>query len=152
AVILAALAATGAHFTHLFDAAGLGSCAGSGDCVSAQRLFADDVKANNLYGLLYFAAIAAVYLIPTIVGLFWGAPLLARELDAATLGLTWTQSVTRRRWLAVKVGLGAVAATALTAALSIGVTWWAAPFDQAAALPDADQGINLPNRFNQLIF
>jgi hypothetical protein len=152
AVIVGALAATGPHFADLFRAAGLGSCVASGNCAAAQRLFADDVKADGLYGLLYFAAVAAVYLMPTIIGMFWGAPLLARELDAGTLRLTWTQSVTRRRWLAVKLGLGAIAATALTAVLSIAVTWWAAPFDQAAALPDAGQGINLPNRFNQLIF
>jgi hypothetical protein len=152
AVIVAALAATGPHLAHLDNTAGLGSCVESNDCATAQRLFADNVKADNLYGLLYFAAIAAVYLLPTIIGLFWGAPLLARELDAGTLRLTWTQSVTRRRWLAIKLSLGGIAATALTAMLSIGVTWWASPFDSAASLPDADQGVGLPNRFNQLIF
>jgi hypothetical protein len=151
-VILAALAATGPHLADLYNAAGLGSCAGSGNCATAQRIFADNVKADNLYGLLYFAAIAVVYLMPTVMGMFWGAPLLARELDAGTLRLTWTQGVTRRRWLALKLGLGGLAATALTALLSAAVTWWAAPFDRAASLPDTDQGLRLPNRFNQVIF
>jgi ABC-2 family transporter len=152
AVILAALAATGPHLADLYNAAGLGSCVRSGGCGPAQRIFADDVKADGSYALLYFAAIAALYLLPTVIGMFWGAPLLAREVDAGTLRLTWTQGVTRRRWLTVKLALGGLAATALTATLSIAVTWWAAPFDQAAALPGADQGLRLPNRFNQLIF
>jgi hypothetical protein len=152
AVILAALAATGPHFANLYAAAGLGSCAGSGGCATAQRIFAENVKADSLFDVLYFCAIGVVYLMPTIIGMFWGAPLVARELDAGTLALTWTQSVTRRGWLSVKVGLGGLAAMGLTALVSVAVTWWAAPFDRAAALPDADQGLRLPNRFNQVIF
>src|SRR5689334_18502797 len=84
-VIVGALVATGPHFAELYRVAGLGSCGGSGDCAAAQRIFADSVKADNLYGLLYFAAVAVVYLMPTVIGVFCGAPLLARELDAGTL-------------------------------------------------------------------
>ena len=36
--------------------------------------------------------------------MFWGAPLLAREFETGTFRLAWTQSVTRTRWLAVKLG------------------------------------------------
>ncbi len=49
--------------------------------------------------------------LPGIVGLFWGAPLVSRELEQGTHRLAWTQSVTRRHWLAAKLGgLGLVAA------------------------------------------
>ena len=47
------------------------------------------------------------------IGIFWGAPLVARELETGTFRLAWTQSVTRTRWLVVKlvlVGLAAIAA------------------------------------------
>ena len=37
--------------------------------------------------------------VPAFIGAFWGAPLLARELEAGTHRLAWTQSITRRRWL-----------------------------------------------------
>ena len=37
-------------------------------------------------------------------GVFWGAPLVARELEAGTHRLVWNQSVTRTRWLAIKLG------------------------------------------------
>jgi hypothetical protein len=148
---VAALAATGPHLAHLFDASGLGSCPAEG-CAAAQRTFAAAVKADNLFALLYFAAVAAVYLVPTVIGMFWGAPLVARELDAGTLRLTWTQSVTRRRWLGAKLGLGALCAAGAAAVLAIAVTWWAAPLDRSAALPDYDAGLRLPNQFNQLIF
>ena len=51
--------------------------------------------------------------VPALIGIFWGAPLVARELETGTFRLAWTQSVTRTRWLAVKLavlGLGSVIA------------------------------------------
>lgn len=51
--------------------------------------------------------------VPALVGMFWGAPLVAREFDRGTFRVAWTQSVSRRRWLAVKLGgLGLLAALA----------------------------------------
>jgi hypothetical protein len=48
--------------------------------------------------------------VPALVGVFWGAPLLAREFERGTFRIAWTQSVSRRRWLAVKLGgLGSLA-------------------------------------------
>ena len=42
--------------------------------------------------------------VPVLVGLFWGAPLVAAELETGTSQFAWMQSITRRRWLTVKVG------------------------------------------------
>ncbi|MFI9848455.1 ABC transporter permease [Nonomuraea sp. NPDC051941] len=68
-------------------------------------------------------------LAPAMVGAFWGAPLLAREFEQGTHQLTWTQSVTRRRWLTAKiVGLGA-AVTLGGLALAGIVDPWLAAFD-----------------------
>ncbi|SDL36747.1 ABC transporter permease [Nonomuraea jiangxiensis] len=68
-------------------------------------------------------------LAPAMIGAFWGAPLLAREFEHGTHQLTWTQSVTRRRWLMVKiVGLGA-AVTLGGLVLSGMVNLWLAAFD-----------------------
>ena len=50
-------------------------------------------------------------LLPALVGMFVGAPLLARELEHGTHRLAWTQSVTRRRWLLSKTLLLALAIT-----------------------------------------
>ena len=52
----------------------------------------------------YFAGGAALYLTPALIGTFWGAPLVTRELEAGTLRLAWNQSVTRTRWMAAKLG------------------------------------------------
>ena len=68
---------------------------------------------------------------PGIIGIFWGAPLVARELEAGTFRLAWTQSVTRTRWLAVKLGVVGLASMAVAGLLSLMVTWWASPLDRA---------------------
>jgi hypothetical protein len=68
--------------------------------------------------------------LPAFIGAFWGAPLIARELEAGTHRLVWTQSVTRRRWLAIKLAVAAVAAAATAALFSATFTWWSVPLDQ----------------------
>jgi hypothetical protein len=68
--------------------------------------------------------------VPAAIGAFWGAPLVARELENGTHRLAWGQSATRTRWLADKlVVVGAVAA-ALTATFSFLFTWWSLPMDR----------------------
>jgi hypothetical protein len=71
-------------------------------------------------------------LAPAMIGAFWGAPLLAREFEHGTHQLTWTQSVTRRRWLVAKVGLLGAAVTLGGLALGGIVNAWLAVFDSPA--------------------
>jgi ABC-type transport system involved in multi-copper enzyme maturation permease subunit len=70
---------------------------------------------------------AIVYItivVPLLLGLFWGAPLLAKEFEDGTNGLAWTQGVTRRRWLWSSLGWAILAAAAWGAAVTAVVTWW----------------------------
>jgi hypothetical protein len=60
-----------------------------------------------------------ILLAPAIIGLFWGAPLIARELETGTSDLAWNQSITRTRWLVVKLALIGLAAMAVTEGLSL---------------------------------
>jgi ABC-2 family transporter protein len=80
---------------------------------------------------LYFAGIVAIAIVPALLGAFWGAPLVARELEGGTQRLVWTQSVTRGRWLATRLGLALLAAAVAMGVLALAVTWWAAPLDGA---------------------
>ncbi|QMU67055.1 ABC transporter permease subunit [Streptacidiphilus sp. P02-A3a] len=79
--------------------------------------------------------------VPGVIGVFWGAPLIARELEAGTHRLVWNQSVTRSRWLAAKLGLVGLAGVAATGLLSLLLTWAAAPV-----------GTVLNNRFSPVLF
>jgi ABC-type transport system involved in multi-copper enzyme maturation permease subunit len=68
-------------------------------------------------------------LVPALIGVFWGAPLVARELETGTYKMVWNQSVTRTSWLAVKLGLLGLATVMIMAMLSIALTWAAGPYD-----------------------
>jgi hypothetical protein len=104
---------------------GVADCAvnpNQGNCNDVIRAFRDQ------YGWM-LNAVGWLNLVPAVVGLLIGAPMIARELEHNTQRLTWTQSVTRGRWLAVKLAL--VIGGCLTASLVLTavLTWWRAPFD-----------------------
>jgi hypothetical protein len=65
--------------------------------------------------------------VPLLPGLFWGAPMVAHELETGTNQFAWTQSITRQRWLAVRTGWLLLAAAVLAGAVSAVVTWWSGP-------------------------
>jgi hypothetical protein len=65
--------------------------------------------------------------VPLLPGLFWGAPTVAHELETGTNQFAWTQSITRRHWLAVKASWLLLAAAVLAGAVSAIVTWWSGP-------------------------
>ena len=73
--------------------------------------------------LLQFLSTLLVGL-PVIIGVFWGAPLVARELESGTFRLAWTQSVTRTRWLATKLAVVGIAAAVSCGLLSLMLGWW----------------------------
>lgn len=67
--------------------------------------------------------------VPAAIGAFWGAPLLARELELGTHRLAWTQGVTRGRWLLTKLVVLAAASVVATAVFATLFTWWSLPLD-----------------------
>jgi hypothetical protein len=76
------------------------------------------------------AAFAFLPAVPMLAGLFWGAPLVAREVETGTHRMAWTQSVSRARWLTVKL-VAFLAATVLGAVLvSLVFGWWASIVNQ----------------------
>jgi hypothetical protein len=69
--------------------------------------------------------------VPGLLGVFWGAPLVAGELESGSFRLAWTQDISRVRWLASRLAATGLAATALAGLASWLVTWWAGPLDRA---------------------
>jgi hypothetical protein len=123
-VILAAvLVLTGPHLVHLYDTI-VASCAAHGDCSTAGSAFLTNDRS------LQIGLDALVVIVPGLVGLFWGPPLVAREFETGTFRLAWTQSATRIRWLAVKLGLIGLASMAVAGLVSLAVTWWSSPVDR----------------------
>jgi hypothetical protein len=71
--------------------------------------------------------ITLTVVVPCLLGVFWGGPLVAREFETGTTQFAWMQGTTRRRWLTVKVGWALLAAAAWGGAVSALVTWWSSP-------------------------
>jgi ABC-type transport system involved in multi-copper enzyme maturation permease subunit len=128
------LGITGEHLRDLYNSLGIAACDAHGSstssrsiathCATAYATFgSSESTLRNLLGPLLLA-------IPLITGMFWGAPLLARELENGTYRLAWTQGVTRTRWLATKITLVGLASIVVAALFSLMVSWWFSPIDK----------------------
>lgn len=73
------------------------------------------------------ALVALLVALPMLAGMFWGATLVAREVEHGTHRLVWTQGVTRLRWLLVKGGLVIAGVTILATAYALLASWWLTP-------------------------
>jgi len=111
---------------HTFQSSGAAQCLAipGRDCSYATDVF------NGRYAGLQFL-VPLFLVVPLFVGLFWGAPLVAREIEQGTHRLVWTQSVTRSRWIGTKLTLIGAASIAGAAAFAALVTWWSAMFVRA---------------------
>jgi len=118
---------TGPGILHLYDTV-VKPCKANNDCAT--------VTSNFLAKYQTWKTVSKLLLLfPVLLGMFWGAPLVAREMETGTFRLSWTQSVTRRRWFFTRVGIAVVASMVATGLLSLMVTWWSRPFDSFINFP-----------------
>jgi hypothetical protein len=108
-------------------------------CQERAEAFAGRFGSRGSLGILF-------WFLPLLAGLFWGAPLVAREVEHGTHRLVWTQGVSRLRWAVVKFGLVGAGVLLAAACYALLVTWWRAPLDQTAG------GTAVGNRFGYLLF
>jgi len=116
AVLLIVTGTTMANDYHAFFA----TCGATQSCSDAGSvLFRGDGAIIDL--------VNATLVVPLLFGLFWAAPLLAKEYEEGTQNLAWTQGVTRRPWLNANVMWVFVAAVVWAGALTVLVSWWRSP-------------------------
>ena len=111
---------------HLYNS-NVAPCAASRGCDAVKEAFLRNDKTLRAW------LDVLVVVIPGIIGIFWGAPLIARELETGTHRLAWTQSVTRTRWLAVKLAVVGLTSMAVAGVFGLMVNWWASPLDTTRA-------------------
>jgi hypothetical protein len=111
-----------------FSNDGLAACLARGPATSCENAI---VAFTNRFGSEVNVAFWSVLLIaPGLLGVLIGAPLIARELEFGTWRLAWSQSVTRTRWLAVKLALVTGGVIVLGVAITAVITWYRAPMDR----------------------
>ena len=108
------------HHTYTAD---LTSCTPLNSCDDVLNQFQ-----HSYENMLHFTELF-VLIVPALIGMFWGAPLIGRELETGTHQFVWNQTITRSRWLAVKLTVVGLASVATAAVLSYLITWWAGPLD-----------------------
>ncbi len=114
----------------------LATCALTQSCSNGQgELFSGDGAIFDIVNL--------TIVVPLLFGLFWGAPLVSKELEDGTHNLVWTQGVTRKHWLSTNVVWCLGAAAIWGAAISLLVLWWRVPENALGSRFDAfdQQGI-----------
>ncbi|HUN35186.1 MAG TPA: ABC transporter permease [Trebonia sp.] len=124
-IVAVILAVTGPHLAHVY-AATLRTCTQQGNCALALSTLPPSPD-----GALRALLDGLIVAVPGLTGMFWGAPLAARELEAGTFRLAWTQGITRTRWLAAKLAVIGAASMLTAGLLSLMVTWWASPIETA---------------------
>jgi len=120
------LISTRPHLAHIYGvyAKAQAACVASDDCCHTNIVIGQLDLLLEHFDLILTA-------LPALLGAFWGAPLISRELENGTHRLAWTQSVSRTRWLTVKLALVGVASVVTTGLMSLMFTWWSSPSDRA---------------------
>jgi len=92
--------------------------------VSQAMQMSDFLQSYSNLGMLTKYVLA---LLPALLGMFVGAPMLAREMDQRTHLFAWAQSITRARWFLYKVTLVSGGTLVGAAVLSVLASWWNSP-------------------------
>ncbi|MFH8403567.1 ABC transporter permease subunit [Streptomyces sp. NPDC018019] len=74
--------------------------------------------------------------VPLLLGVFVGVPLIAAEQEQGTIRLATTQSVSRGRWIAAKLGVPLTLVFVCTSLMSAAFTWLWEPAHELAAFGD----------------
>lgn len=121
---LAVIAAiTGVQMSHLFHSSVANCSPGQGCGFAISEFLSHNSFMDHALDIL-------ARVVPVLLGMFWGAPLAAREFESGTHRLAWTQSVSRSRWVATKLAVGGLATVAVAGLLTLTVTWWYTSRDQ----------------------
>ena len=129
-LLTAVLLFTGMQMANDFQRLGVATCIAQEATPSANPNCSTIIEGfRQTYGWME-SAVSWLNLIPPLLAILVGAPLVARELEQGTQRLVWTQSVTRFWWLALKLTLVLGGALLISALLTALLTWWRGPFDQ----------------------
>ena len=123
-LVAALLVPTGLHMADVYERDGIAACLADPSAACRDRVDSFVTRWSQLLTLGGW-----LNLVPALVGTLLAAPLVL-EFERGTFRLAWTQSVTRRRWLATRLLLIVGAVVGASLLLTLLVTWWRHPLDE----------------------
>jgi hypothetical protein len=114
-----------------FTSDGLPAClarSGGAGCPAAITSFVSQFNRS-----LIMIVSVPLLVIPGLLGIVVGAPLLGGELERGTWRLAWTQTVPRTRWLAAKLGLVTGGLLVFGVSVTALMTWFRTPLDRVTS-------------------
>jgi hypothetical protein len=130
AVLGVFLLITGLNMYHDFLQSGLSACLAHNTYGTLRTVCGPLADAFGAQFQSLILVSAAPLLLPALLGVLVGGPLVAREFQQRTHLLVWMQSVTRTRWLAVKLALVLGAGLLAAGVLLAMMIWWYGSFSQ----------------------
>ena len=93
----------------------------TGNCLMLGIAFDAHTDTELAIGVLWLS------LFPLLIGLFVGAPLIAREWEQGTYRLVWTQSISRSRWLIHRLCILIAVILLISIIPALLSSWWSGP-------------------------
>ncbi|MCE7004178.1 ABC transporter permease [Kibdelosporangium philippinense] len=95
----------------------------------AVTLLPDKALVSDTYNMFLQYYVFLLLVFPVLFGMFFGAPLFAREIEHGTHVFGLTQSVSRTRWAVTKLAMAGSALTAATVILGLVGVWALEPIN-----------------------
>lgn len=105
----------------------------AGHCITGAMRAACPTISNNLADMKdpISSVLFVLEILPVIVGVFLGAPLVAREIESGTYRFTFSQATSRTRYLVATIAMLGVFVAAGGGVLGFLFAGWARPFEVA---------------------
>lgn len=126
AVMTTLLITTGLTMHDAYRSDGIAACLPGASAAAGCQSLIDSFTARftGLNDLLPWLVI-----VPALIGMFYGAPMIGREFDLGTWKLVWAQDISRRRWFLIRLAIPTAAVLALAATFTALFAWWRQPLD-----------------------
>jgi ABC-type transport system involved in multi-copper enzyme maturation permease subunit len=118
------LVVNGLSMHHAYVSDGLTTCGSlnGSACQLPINLFEQHYQSAAMYLPRFFE------FVPGVLGVFIGAPLVARELESGTYRFAWTQGRNRAQWIVSKLVILGGLLTLLALGFSLVFNWWYGPW------------------------
>jgi ABC-type multidrug transport system fused ATPase/permease subunit len=127
AIVSAVLVPTGLHIASVYDGQSLGACLRHPTDACRDTLDTFQNRWDPVVNIVVW-----FNLVPAVIGMLLATPLVL-EFERGTYRLAWTQSVTRGRWLTIRLALIGVGAALSALVLTALMTWWRGPLDDVGS-------------------